>query len=62
MTEIKPKRDKPVERVLLQFEKEAKPINKNSLTIQFEERNHFTDEYNTLTGDFYLKMKVRIPT
>lgn len=56
MTEIKPKRDKSVERILLQFEKEAKPLIKNSLIIQFEERNHFTDEYIALTGDFYLKM------
>ena len=56
MTEVKAKHDKPVERVLLQFEKSPKPLLKNSLVIQFEKRNHYTDDYIALTGDFYLKM------
>ena len=56
MTEVKPKHDKPVERVLLQFEKKPKTLLKNGLVIQFEKRNHFTDDYIALTGDFYLKM------
>jgi tRNA1Val (adenine37-N6)-methyltransferase len=56
MTEVKPKHDKPVERVLLQFEKSPKVLEKNDLVIQFEKRNHYTDDYISLTGDFYLKM------
>lgn len=56
MTEVKPKHDKPVERVLLQFEKSPKPLVKSNLIIQFEKRNHYTDDYIALTGDFYLKM------
>jgi len=56
MTEVKAKADKHVERVLLQFEKKPKPLVKNSLVIQFEKRNHYTDDYIALTGDFYLKM------
>lgn len=56
MTEVKPKDDKPVERLLLQFEKTPKPLVENSLVIQFEKRNHYTEDYIALTGDFYLKM------
>ncbi len=56
MTEVKPKQDKSVERILLQFEKKPQTLESSNLIIQFDKRNHFTDEYIALTGDFYLKM------
>ena len=56
MTEVYPKEDKPVERLLLQFELEEKEVVTNSLVIQKEARNDFTDDYIALTRDFYLKM------
>ena len=56
ITEVKPKYDKSVERLLLQFEQTAKPVIKNELVIQFEKRNHYTEDYIDLTKDFYLKM------
>ena len=55
-TEVKPTKDKPVERLLLQFEREAREIEKNSLVIQNNKRNDWTEEYVKLAGDFYLKM------
>ena len=55
-TEIKSKADKPVERLLLEFEKVKKEPVTNQLVIQKEKRNDWTDDYIALTGDFYLKM------
>ena len=56
VTEVKPKHDKSVERLLLQFEKVEKAEETNQLVIQFEERNNYTPEYTELTKDFYLNM------
>ena len=56
MTEVRSKHDKSVERVLLQFEKQSKPIEKNDLVIQYDKRNHYTEDYIKITGDFYLNM------
>lgn len=56
ITEVKPKADKPVERLLLQFERHEQPLQKDSLVIQIEARNEWTQDYITLTGDFYLYM------
>ncbi len=56
MTEVLPKAGKPVERLLMQFERNARPLEKDSLTIQLEERNEWTEAYIKLTGEFYLKM------
>lgn len=56
MVEVKPKKDKPIERLLLQFEKEAKEIQQEGLIIQHEKRNDYTAEYIELTKAFYLKM------
>lgn len=56
VTEVKPKIDKSVERLLLQFEWQQKPLQKEELVIQKEARNDWTDDYIQLTGDFYLKM------
>jgi len=56
-TEVKPKADKPVERLLLNFErKEPAKIKQDELIIQKEKRNDWTDQYTALTKDFYLNM------
>jgi tRNA1Val (adenine37-N6)-methyltransferase len=54
--EVKPKEEKPTERLLLQFERQEKEQLRETLVIQKEERNDWTEEYMALTGDFYLKM------
>jgi tRNA1Val (adenine37-N6)-methyltransferase len=56
ITEVHSKKEKPVERLLLQFEKIEKPIEIDSLVIQKEKRNDWTQDYIDLTGAFYLKM------
>ncbi len=56
MTEVYPKEDKPVERLLLQFELVEREMETNSLVIQKEARNDYTEDYIALTKDFYLKM------
>ncbi|HFB99880.1 MAG TPA: methyltransferase domain-containing protein [Phaeodactylibacter sp.] len=56
ITEVKPKHDKPVERLLLEFGKKNVSDIKDSLVIQYEKRNDYTEEYIALTKDFYLKM------
>lgn len=55
-TQVRPKADKPIERLLLQFERTAKTTQENSLVIQKEERNEWTEEYIELTKSFYLNM------
>lgn len=55
-TKVKPKHDKSVERLLLQFEQSPQPLIEDELVIQYEKRNDFTEEYIALTKDFYLKM------
>ena len=56
ITEVHPKQDKPVERMLMQFEHAEKAVKQDKLIIQKEKRNDWTEEYMALTGDFYLKM------
>lgn len=56
MTEVFPKVDKPVERLLLQFEHQEKEMRTDSLVIQKEKRNDFTDDYIALTREFYLNL------
>jgi tRNA1Val (adenine37-N6)-methyltransferase len=56
MTEVLPKHDKGIERLLLQFELEEQPLQQNELVIQHEKRNDFTTEYQELTKDFYTIM------
>ncbi len=56
MLEIKPMESKSVERLLLQFEREEKELDKSELIIQHEGRNNWTADYINLTGAFYLKM------
>jgi len=56
VTRVKPKADKPVERLLLQFEFEDKEEISDELVIQKKARNDWTEAYIELTRDFYLKM------
>lgn len=56
VTQVKSKKEKPIERLLLQFEKINQLEITDELIIQFEKRNDFTPEYIALTKEFYLKM------
>lgn len=56
VTEVQPKHDKSVERLLLQFEKQPKEEIQEKLVIQFEKRNDYTEDYIALTKEFYLNM------
>lgn len=54
--EVQPKKDKPIERLLMQFEKSRKPPTCESLVIQHDGVNEWTEAYIALTGAFYLYM------
>lgn len=54
-TEVKPRADKPVERLLLQFEQSEVTCETDSLNIHDTEGT-YSWKYVQLTGDFYLKM------
>ena len=57
LTEVKPKINKPVERMLMAFTKsENDSIVEEELIIQHDARNDYTDDYIALTKEFYLKM------
>ena len=57
ITEVIPTPDKQVERLLLQFERNVKPLVKDTLIIQTGKGNNdWTEAYKALTGDFYLKI------
>ena len=56
VTKVKPKVSKPVERLLLQFERVESPEIVDELVIQKEGRNNWTEAYIDLTRAFYLKM------
>ncbi|MCB0546438.1 MAG: methyltransferase [Phaeodactylibacter sp.] len=56
VTEVMPKHNKPVERLLMEFERQASAVEKSSLVIQHQNRNDWTDDYVKLAGAFYLKM------
>ncbi|MEM8525114.1 MAG: methyltransferase [Bacteroidota bacterium] len=54
-TEVYPKADRNVERLLLQFERTEQSCKTDQLIVQKgEEANDWTDEFKNLTGDFYL--------
>ncbi len=55
-TNVRSKKDKPVERLLLQFEKQDHDFVEDELIIQLEKRNDYTKDYIALTKDFYLNM------
>ncbi len=57
MTEVKPKVDKSIERLLMAFTKqEVAEVKKNELVIQHDARNDYTEAYIELTKDFYLNL------
>lgn len=56
ITEVRPKADKNVERLLMEFGQVEKPLDKSTLIIQKEARNDWTEAYIALTGAFYLNM------
>ena len=53
LTEVRSKKDKPIERFLMEFSLIARDLEKNELIIQFEKRNDYTPDYIKLTKDFY---------
>jgi len=53
-TEVYPRKNKNIERLLLQFERVEKLYGVDQLIIEKGERNDWTDEYRALTGAFYL--------
>ncbi len=55
-TEVQSKKDKPVERLLMEFQKKEAKWIKEELVIQLEGRNDWTPAYMELTKEFYLKM------
>lgn len=56
ITEVLPKPYKPVERLLLQFERKVKPLVKGTLVIleNGDDANNYSEGYLALTGAFYL--------
>lgn len=56
VTEVVSRPGKPVERLLLMFEKQVRPLEKDQLVIHAEEGDsEWSEEYRMLTADFYLK-------
>ncbi|MFZ4426897.1 MAG: tRNA1(Val) (adenine(37)-N6)-methyltransferase [Saprospiraceae bacterium] len=57
MTEVRPKADKPIERLLMEFGQESTTTPPSGeLIIQHDGVNAWTDAYRALTRDFYLDM------
>lgn len=56
VTEVHGKAGKPVERLLMQFERKPKPVRSDTLVIQYGDNNDWTEEYRRLTGEFYLNI------
>jgi tRNA1Val (adenine37-N6)-methyltransferase len=54
--EVRPKQAKPVERLLMQFEKQEREPQLDELVIQHDGPNEWTEAYQALTGAFYLYM------
>jgi tRNA1Val (adenine37-N6)-methyltransferase len=56
VTEVISRPGKPVERLLLMFEKKVRPLEKDQLIIHGEAQDEeWSADYRQLTGDFYLK-------
>ncbi len=56
MVEVLPKADKPVERLLLGFERVERPLEKSQLVIhEGDGPNEWSAGYRALTGEYYLK-------
>jgi tRNA1Val (adenine37-N6)-methyltransferase len=56
MVEVRPRPNKPVERLLLEFGSVRRSRQQEQLVIQEAESDEWTEEYKTLTRDFYLKI------
>lgn len=56
ITEVRPKADKPIERLLLEFTRKEVEPQLDELVIQYDGRNQYTEDYIELTKDFYLFM------
>lgn len=56
LTKVKPKANKPFERLLMEFTRYEKKINQSELVIQYEKRNDYTPAYIKLTSEFYTIM------
>ncbi|MGB0863259.1 MAG: tRNA1(Val) (adenine(37)-N6)-methyltransferase [Saprospiraceae bacterium] len=56
VVEVRSKKNKPIERLLMAFKKKPSILKRDQLIIQFEERNNWTPEYVALTKEFYFKM------
>jgi tRNA1Val (adenine37-N6)-methyltransferase len=54
LAEVSSKKGKPVERLLMSFSRNPRPFLKSKLMI-LNKKNEFSDEYQELTKDFYLK-------
>jgi tRNA1Val (adenine37-N6)-methyltransferase len=54
VTEVHSKAGKPIERLLMQFEKRQKDTQIDKLVILIGDNNEWTEEYRRLTGEFYL--------
>lgn len=56
LTHVKPKINKPFERLLIEFSRIKKERIENKLIIQYDNRNHYTPDYVDLTKQFYAIM------
>ncbi|MDH5365799.1 MAG: methyltransferase [Cyclobacteriaceae bacterium] len=56
ITKVKPKINKPFERMLMEFTRVEKKVNFSELVIQHENRNDYTSAYVDLTRGFYTIM------
>lgn len=55
MTQVYPRPDKPLERLLLQFETVVKPLEKETLTLHAADNNDLSEDWARLIGEFYLE-------
>lgn len=51
---VKPNADKNAKRILMEFSFTSKPSIIENLTIETDERHHYTEDYRNLTKEFYL--------
>ena len=56
VTEVRPRAHKPVERLVLQFERRQAPVRRDELILQEEKGEEWTKDYKDLTREFYLKI------
>jgi tRNA1Val (adenine37-N6)-methyltransferase len=52
---VKPNPEKPAKRILLELSHTKQTLSEQTICIENGERHNYTDEYKTLTKDFYLK-------